>query len=905
MLQREFILLALLWVIPFAAHSQLDIPLDEWHLKAFEIFEKEGESAGVQAFREGMEVALEQQEYATYLLLLGELGSAYTYILGEPDSVIAVLSSVYELPFEPTSDDELTNLASIYVNLGYTYSLDLGRYADAFVPFQQAYEVYENQIQQRPLYRAQYVEKPLGNICTRLGDYPAAAVHLQTAVQIMETEEAYEQAASACSDLGLVYQNWERKDLARATYLQGLSYPNLGAYAQSLLLINYADFLLGEEEEPEALERLQSATAILAGAKEEEIPLKRRQALQAGIYEKQALIQSELGDYSAALASIENALETSVSYYETNRRREIAKLYNKYGQILVGAEQFEEAVRKHQTAIQCVIPSYQPASINELPSSEQFFAENVILESLEHLANTYMLWHESSKSVGLLENAMSCHQRMYEAEQHLQRIYRYESSKLLNLEESRRRNEQAIRVAYELFRNTGQESYLYQAFVFAERSRSKLLREALQRTQANDLAGLNSQVREEELALQQAVSEAEEERYRLISEEAADTIIQIAETQLLQARDDLYQWVRSLETKFPRYYQLRYADQVPSLVELREMLSSKEQLLEYFVGQENLYVFRLDQNSFVLQKFPLPVGLNERILTWRQQIETYQQAGQDRTALLAAYQKEAHQLYLDLVAPSLAPMQDVERLLIISSGILDLVPFEALLSRPANADTPISAYAFLLQDYTISYGYSASLQWFLHQLERAGQDMAGFAPSFNSSSGWATLSCSNNLLRGTIGAANGRILAGQEANINNFQQYAPQYRLLHLATHAQANPEQGDFSFVVFSDGQGGYDSLFAKDLYLYNLQAELVILSACETALGTLYNSEGVISLARAFHYAGARSVLTTLWRINEGANCHLLEQFYAALDSGMDKKEALRSAKLAYLETADTRAA
>ena len=54
--------LALLWVIPFAAHSQLDIPLDEWHLKAFEIFEKEGESAGVQAFREGMEVALEQQE---------------------------------------------------------------------------------------------------------------------------------------------------------------------------------------------------------------------------------------------------------------------------------------------------------------------------------------------------------------------------------------------------------------------------------------------------------------------------------------------------------------------------------------------------------------------------------------------------------------------------------------------------------------------------------------------------------------------------------------------------------------------------------------------------------------------------------------------------------------------------
>ena len=123
--------------------------------------------------------------------------------------------------------------------------------------------------------------------------------------------------------------------------------------------------------------------------------------------------------------------------------------------------------------------------------------------------------------------------------------------------------------------------------------------------------------------------------------------------------------------------------------------------------------------------------------------------------------------------------------------------------------------------------------------------------------------------------------------------------------HAQANPDEGDFSFIVFSDGRGCYDSLFAKDLYLLNIEAELVILSACETALGTLYNSEGVISLARAFHYAGARSVLTTLWRINENANCDLMAHFYAALGEGDSKTTALHQAKLAYLRGADPRAA
>ena len=151
----------------------------------------------------------------------------------------------------------------------------------------------------------------------------------------------------------------------------------------------------------------------------------------------------------------------------------------------------------------------------------------------------------------------------------------------------------------------------------------------------------------------------------------------------------------------------------------------------------------------------------------------------------------------------------------------------------------------------------------------------------------------------------GETYLADDANRQFFTEHARRFGILHLATHAQSNPDAGDFSFVVFSDGQGGYDSLFTKDLYLLDLEAELVLLSACETALGTLYQSEGVISLARGFHYAGARSVLTTLWSINEGANCHLMESFYTFLQEGQSKNEALRAAKFAYLDKADVRSA
>ncbi|MEL7222437.1 MAG: CHAT domain-containing tetratricopeptide repeat protein, partial [Bacteroidota bacterium] len=701
------------------------------------------------------------------------------------------------------------------------------------------------------------------------------------------------------SDLGILYVNWGRTGPAREAFENGLNLPNISALIRTTINLNYSDILTNEGEYEKAGDYIDDAEQLMIAQRQNEGATPRTTRIMAGIHQKRANLAIAQGLHNEALLHFQDELELLQAYYGNTKRRELGKNYINRAEPQIELEHYPEAIISYQKALEMVLYKYDAVKEEGLPAADQFYAENTIFEALSGMAETYTRWAAADANPELLENALDCYERSHEAEQVLRRNYLYDTSKLINLEESRERSEKAIQVAHRLFEQTGKKEYLYQAFVFAERNRGTLLREAFRVTQATEIAGISTEEQAQEQELKNLVSEAEEWAFRLRSQETTDSTLQAAEEALLNARDSLNTWIKSLEERHPKYYQLKYADQVPSLAELQEMLPSGELLLEYFLGREHLYIFKIDQSGLNLYELPLPPRLTERIQRWRRSIEQYQQVGQDRTALLAQYREEAYLLYQDLLAPVLSPMMVVDRLTIISSGILDLVPFEALLTRAVTSSTQLSQYPYLLQDFNISYSYSAALQWRLSKLARSSAKKVGFAPSFSQQSGWPQLSCSASLLQNTIGQSGGTILSGGEASISQFQLLAPQFGLLHLATHAQANPEEGDFSYIVFSDGQNGLDSLFAKDLYLYDLEAELVILSACETALGTLYNSEGVISLARAFHYAGARSVLTTLWRINEGANCHLLEQFYAALDTGMDKKEALRSAKLAYLET------
>jgi CHAT domain-containing protein len=213
------------------------------------------------------------------------------------------------------------------------------------------------------------------------------------------------------------------------------------------------------------------------------------------------------------------------------------------------------------------------------------------------------------------------------------------------------------------------------------------------------------------------------------------------------------------------------------------------------------------------------------------------------------------------------------------------------------------SHAYLLKKHAMSYAFSAS---FLHEIlsnptsGHASRGLLSVAPSFaNNPYGLMPLRYNIPEAAAVSKQFGGKALLGSEATLTNFLTLAPQYRILHLATHGKAAPTQSDYSFLAFSLQKGSTNQafLYARDLYNLKLPCELVVLSACETGVGAFQHGEGIIGLSRGFFYAGARSLTTTLWSVDDARTSALVEQFFSFLKKGLPKDKALQAAKLDYL--------
>jgi CHAT domain-containing protein len=145
----------------------------------------------------------------------------------------------------------------------------------------------------------------------------------------------------------------------------------------------------------------------------------------------------------------------------------------------------------------------------------------------------------------------------------------------------------------------------------------------------------------------------------------------------------------------------------------------------------------------------------------------------------------------------------------------------------------------------------------------------------------------------------GKFLFESAANENAFKKAAADYDIIHLAMHGILNQQTPILSSLAFTENGDSTEDNFleAWEISHLKLNAQLVVLSACETGYGKFQQGEGVMSLARAFMYAGVPSLVVSLWQVNDASTAEIMQLFYANLAKGMDKAEALRQAKLKYI--------
>ena len=149
----------------------------------------------------------------------------------------------------------------------------------------------------------------------------------------------------------------------------------------------------------------------------------------------------------------------------------------------------------------------------------------------------------------------------------------------------------------------------------------------------------------------------------------------------------------------------------------------------------------------------------------------------------------------------------------------------------------------------------------------------------------------------------GKIFLYNEANETNFNQYSPKTRILHLATHAIVDNDNPMYSKMFFSPNENSPEDglLNIYELYNMNLNADLTVLSACNTGTGKLVKNEGIMSLARSFMYAGCSNVVMSLWPVDDKSTHNIMKYFYLNIKEGDDISASLRKAKLSYLKNSD----
>ncbi len=464
--------------------------------------------------------------------------------------------------------------------------------------------------------------------------------------------------------------------------------------------------------------------------------------------------------------------------------------------------------------------------------------------------------------------------------------------------------EQSINNRYHLYEHTDSLHHLAAAFDYAERCKALLLKEAAQRSQFN--APLPEELIGRRQQLEQRIAHFENRVYELEEQKRDPTGMSDS---AVWARQKYHNFMDSLERAFPDYKRLRVKHTPLDIHAIQQQLArSNRGLVQYFAGYEHIYMFRIWDGHFDLTRVLKPKNLEKNITALRSSL--YEWAIEPGEEDLEAYHRSAYELYSTIFAPLKDGLP--QRLLIVADGVLQNIPFDVLLRDSVAAGTPFEDYPYLIKDYQISYAHSAYLHFAELPRRRAAKPrVLGFAPAFEEAEGPANSIVSRQRQMGPLLSNTVELeeiaerfpldpAIGNEATRQRFLELAPQYSVLHLATHAKANNKEGESSFLCFAGTADSLRRLYTRDLYTVDLNADLVVLSACETGIGQLAKGEGTISLARGFTQAGARSLVNTLWRVSDQAAAELMTYFYDGLEEGQTKDEALRNAKLQYLATA-----
>jgi CHAT domain-containing protein len=499
-----------------------------------------------------------------------------------------------------------------------------------------------------------------------------------------------------------------------------------------------------------------------------------------------------------------------------------------------------------------------------------------------------------------------------------------------------------IQVLMSLDQQHPNEGYAAAAIQVSEKSRARSLVELLRVARAEIQQGVDPALIEREGYLRRLIAERAERQTRLLSGKYTEDQARAAAKEVDDLATEYDQVQTRIRESSPRYAAL--VEPAPlSVAELQKrVLDQNTLLLEYALGEQKSFVWVVASDSVKSFELPGRAAIEQEAKRFYQLL-TERGTSVPNGPLAQQQQRLAHvetdyptvaaKLSRLLLGPVAAELGQ-KRLLIVAEGVLQYVPFAALPSPAGDVERP------LIVDHEIVNLPSASVLAVLREefgnRKRASKTVAVLAdPVFSADDARlaqatkiaadsspfvdAQRSAVESGIDGLVRLRFSRQeadeisrLAGDKRNLKAVDFAANRstatdarlgdYQIVHFATHGLINNQHPDLSGIVLSlvDEQGRAQNGFLRlyDIYNLKLNADLVVLSACQTALGKDIKGEGLVGLTRGFMYAGAPRVVATLWRIDDRASADMMRRFYEAmLKNGLRPAAALRAAQISML--------
>ncbi|MCH2044000.1 MAG: CHAT domain-containing protein, partial [Saprospiraceae bacterium] len=401
-------------------------------------------------------------------------------------------------------------------------------------------------------------------------------------------------------------------------------------------------------------------------------------------------------------------------------------------------------------------------------------------------------------------------------------------------------------------------------FSLIERNKSVLLHQATQADANQRLGNLPEELFEKEKILQGKRIDLE----ALIAqqqEQEKDSL----RTILNKVNMEIEAFNKQLEHNYPKYAALKRQEKGVELQAVQDQLDAETALIEYLIGDSTTYLFYADQETTVLYSIPISsYTLKDSIQSLHNILSDYKVITDQPQQAYDAYCTTAHWFYQTLVARALVGKSKIKKLVFITDRELGYLPFEAFLSElPPQQKFNYKNLSYLLRDYQISYDYSATL-WehnirsehksnngelfaIAANYSRKVEDKAGY--SYGLKGYLAPLPAARTEVETLAKNFNGLFALDSLATEQIFKQESKNYGIIHLAMHGLSNKSTPMLSGLAFTQSQDSSqnDFLQAYEISRLDLNASLVVLSACKTGYGKFEVGNGIASLARAFMYA------------------------------------------------------